>query len=331
MAGKPNAAFVRAVDKAGKYGDGQLGLMLLVHPGGRKQFVQRVTIRGRRCDLGLGSYPMATLARDRDQTSGESLPSDKGCDPRAKGGDTPTFAEAAKEVIKLHAASRTERGTSAGQWSSSLRTYAISSLGENNVDSISTADVMAALEPIWNTKRVTAQRVRQRISTIMKWTIAKGHRHDNPAGDAVVAALPKNGDQKIHHPAIPHADVREALSCHVRHARPLGIRSRGERTEGASVGRGEERTVPPDLRLRTVYLVELVCGTDRSVVLAEEGLRGRLDDVASKAIESARVSVPGRVSPTEPIRVKRIQYDLDERTDLPVPEAYRAAPSRDSG
>ena len=84
MAGKPNAAFVRAVDKAGKYGDGQLGSMLLVHPGGRKQFVQRVTIRGRRCDLGLGSYPMATLARDRDQTSGESLPSDKGCDPRAR-------------------------------------------------------------------------------------------------------------------------------------------------------------------------------------------------------------------------------------------------------
>ena len=41
---------------------------------------------------------------------------------------------------------------------------------------------------------------------------------------------------------------------------------------------GEARMVPPDLRLRTVYLVELVCPPDRSVVIAEEGLRGRLED-----------------------------------------------------
>ena len=94
---------------------------------------------------------------------------------------------------------------------------------------------------------------------------------------------------------------------------------------------GEERTVPPDLRLRTVYLVELVSAADRSVVLVEEGLRGRLDDVASNAVANARVSGRWRVGPTEPILVKRIEYDLDERTKLPVPAAYRAAPSRDSG
>ena len=91
---------------------------------------------------------------------------------------------------------------------------------------------------------------------------------------------------------------------------------------------GEERTVPPDLRLRTVYLVELVCPPDRSVVIAEEGLRGRLEDVASNAVANARVSERWRVRPTEPIRVRRIEYDLDERTDLPVPAAFRAIPSR---
>ena len=53
---------------------------------------------------------------------------------------------------------------------------------------------------------------------------------------------------------------------------------------------GAERTIPPDLRLRTLYTVELVCAPGRSVVLVEEGLRGRLADVASKAVESARVS-----------------------------------------
>ncbi len=93
---------------------------------------------------------------------------------------------------------------------------------------------------------------------------------------------------------------------------------------------GEERTVPPDLRLRTVYLVELVCPPDRSVVLAEEGFRGRIEDMASNAVANARTSDRWRVGPTEPIRVKRIEYDLDERTHVPVPAAWRAAPSRDS-
>ena len=94
---------------------------------------------------------------------------------------------------------------------------------------------------------------------------------------------------------------------------------------------GEEWTVPPDLRLRTVYLVELECPPDRSVVLVEEGLRSRLDDVASNAVANARVSRRWRVGATEPILVKRIEYDLDERTKFPVPAAYRAVPSGNTG
>ena len=90
---------------------------------------------------------------------------------------------------------------------------------------------------------------------------------------------------------------------------------------------GEERMVPPSLRLRTVYLVELLCPPDRSVVIAQEGLRGRLEDTAANAVESARISDRWRVGPTEPIFVKRIEYDLDERTHVPVPAAWRAPPS----
>ena len=52
---------------------------------------------------------------------------------------------------------------------------------------------------------------------------------------------------------------------------------------------------------------------------------------ASKAVESARVSDRWRVAPGEPIFVKRIRYDLDEWSDLPVPEGYRVDPFRDSG
>ena len=59
---------------------------------------------------------------------------------------------------------------------------------------------------------------------------------------------------------------------------------------------GEQRMVPPDLRLRTVYLIELVCPPDRSVVVAQEGLRGRLEDIASNAVANARVAGVAQVA-----------------------------------
>ena len=68
-----------------------------------------------------------------------------------------------------------------------------------------------ALRPIWNTKRVTARRVRQRIAAMMKWAIAKGYPADNPADEQVLQALPKNGDKREYLPALPHDRVGGAL------------------------------------------------------------------------------------------------------------------------
>ena len=79
------------------------------------------------------------------------------------------------------------------------------------MDRISTADVMEVLLPIWSTKRETARRVRQRIGAVMKWAVAQGYREDNPAGDAISAALPKNSVRRRHQRALPHAQVAEAL------------------------------------------------------------------------------------------------------------------------
>ena len=46
----------------------------------------------------------------------------------------------------------------------------------------------------------------------MKWAIAKGHRGDNPAGEAIGAALPKTGAKREHFRALPHDRVSDALA-----------------------------------------------------------------------------------------------------------------------
>ena len=62
-----SAAFVQSVQEPGKYHDGGgLGLIFRVDGTGRRFWVQRVTIRGRRRELGLGGYPLVKLADARE-------------------------------------------------------------------------------------------------------------------------------------------------------------------------------------------------------------------------------------------------------------------------
>ena len=204
------AAFVRTVDRAGKYGD-QHGLILRVLPTGSKQWISRGTVRGRRVDLGLGGYPYTSLAEARQTAFEHRKLARAGGDPRALTHSVPTFAEAAEKVISIHRASWRPGSKSEAQWRASLRDYAVPKLGSKRVDQISTADVMAVLLPIWTTKAETARRVRQRVSAVMKWAIAQGYRPDNPAGEALGAALPKNTGHRLHFKALPHAQVAAAL------------------------------------------------------------------------------------------------------------------------
>lgn len=58
------AQFVRSVKTAGKYFDGN-GLFLRVQPNRSKQCVQRIVVRGKRSEIGLGSPALVSLAEAR--------------------------------------------------------------------------------------------------------------------------------------------------------------------------------------------------------------------------------------------------------------------------
>ena len=211
-----SAAFVKTVRTPGRFGDGRggHGLSLLVKSTttGRlsKSWSQRLRVDGQPVNMGLGSFPVVSLAEARAAALSNRRAVAKGLDPRNLAAGVPTFSEAAGKVIDLNAPNW-RNPKSAAQWRASLRDYA-GSLSGRKVDTITSGDVLAVLMPIWNDKRETARRVRQRISAIMKWAIASGFRPDNPAGDAIAAALPKNGGARKHQAALPHADVGAALA-----------------------------------------------------------------------------------------------------------------------
>ena len=171
------------------------------------------SVRGRRRDIGLGGYPLVSLAEARAAAFDNRKLARAGGDPLAlrRQPDIPIFEEAARTVIEIHKPTWRNGGKSAGQWESSLRKYAFPRLAAKGVDTITTADVMAVLLPIWTEKGVTARRIRQRISAVMKWAVAQGYRADNPAGDAIAAALPRVGDMRRHFRAVHHTKAGDAI------------------------------------------------------------------------------------------------------------------------
>ena len=210
-----SAAFVRTVTRPGRYGDGRggHGLSLLVKPTvtGRvsRTWAQRLKINGRAFNMGMGAYPIVTLAEARVTALENRRAVTQGRDPR--GGGIPTFEQATETVIALYAKNWKGNGSSEKGWRQTLRDFAYPGLGRKRVNEINTGDVLACLVPIWNEKRVTASRVRHRIGAVMKWAVAKGYREDNPAGDAIAAALPRNGARQKHHRALHHSEVAAAL------------------------------------------------------------------------------------------------------------------------
>ncbi|SHK54941.1 Integrase [Shimia gijangensis] len=205
------AQFVRNVKEPGKYFDGQ-GLFLRVEKNGSRFWVQRITIRGKRCELGLGSPTLVTLAEAREVALVNRKLARAGGDPLAAKKQAQavlTFEEAARKVHELHKPTW-RNAKHAAQFISTMETYAFPYMGNLKVADVTTADVLRVLTPIWTQKPETARRVRQRIGTIMKWAVAQGWRQDNPA-EAIAQALPKQDKTQKHRKALPYSEVANCI------------------------------------------------------------------------------------------------------------------------
>lgn len=161
-----------------------------------------------------------TLADAREMAVANLLAIKQGKDPLAekhqaseenKRASTPTFAEAAKQVIELRRPTWSN-GKYAAQWESTLATYAYPVIGSLQVEDIGSGDVLSVLTPIWTEKPETARRLRQRIETVLDWAVAQGWRSDNPAGRAVTRALPKHSRVKNHYEALHYSQVPAAMA-----------------------------------------------------------------------------------------------------------------------
>ncbi|MDE2925521.1 MAG: integrase arm-type DNA-binding domain-containing protein [Acidobacteriota bacterium] len=204
-------AFVRNVSQSGRYCDGH-GLYLYVRPTGSRGWIQRLTIRGRRTELGLGGFPLVSLTEAREKAFANRKLARDGGDPRAanrRAESMPSFADAAGAVWKqLRPGWRSPRHARLWLWS--LERYVLPHIGKIPIAQVTSADVIGILAPIWHEKAATARKLRQRIRAVLEWAVAMDLRPDNPC-DRIGPVLGTQGNAVRHMRALPHGEVASAL------------------------------------------------------------------------------------------------------------------------
>ena len=214
------AKFIEAVKEPGRYGDGHggNGLSLLVKNssrGGSKSWCQRLPANtvGKR-EIGLGRYPEISLSEARDLArrnftrglDGETVVSNAVAVSRI-----PTFADAIDPAMEAKLQSgRWTNARSAQIFQSTLKLYAVPTIGHKSVADITSADVLAVVAPISVATPEQGKRTKESISTVMKWAVLQGYRSDNPVNNSLAGMLPKRAVQQ-HFKALPYADVAGAI------------------------------------------------------------------------------------------------------------------------
>ena len=204
-------AFVRSAPP-GHHIDGN-GLYLYVQPTGARSWIQRLVIRGRRSELGLGSVALVSLAEAREKAVANRKLAREGGDPLAdkrRLRSIPTFAEATAAVIEQKQGGW-KNAEQIRAWRNSLQRYAFPRIGTRPVSEVTSADVLAILSPIWHAKPVIARAVRQRLHAVLEWAIAMNLRSDNPA-DRVRPVLGPQRNIVEHMRALPHRQVAAAVA-----------------------------------------------------------------------------------------------------------------------
>ena len=213
------AAFVRTVkpdSRTRTYGDGRggFGLTLVVQANGFKRWYQRIRIKGRPTNIGLGGYPLVTLAEARMLALENARIAHAGDDPRkTRQHDIPTVADTMESVIKRDSPTWRDADRTTREWRNGLNRHA-APIMPLRVDAVTSADCISVLREMWHTKRETAVKIKHRLSAIFKLAIAEGYRTDNPL-DAASAALPnRRGDaqRSRRQAALPHQQVANALA-----------------------------------------------------------------------------------------------------------------------
>jgi integrase len=212
MLHKLSATAIKAA-KPGKYNDG-LGLWLVKRANGGGQWVLRLTIFGRRREMGLGSMAYVSLKQARDLAAKWRAVARDGKDPVFERhaernnllASSTTLRVMAEEAFEARKAELKGDGK-AGRWFSPLATHVLPKLGNRPVSQIHQSDIRDCLAPICHEKADAAKKAMNRLGIVLRYAVAKGHEVDLQATAKARELLGKSRSVPGNIASLPWKDV----------------------------------------------------------------------------------------------------------------------------
>jgi integrase len=207
-----SAGFLKTAP-VGKHCDGA-GLWLVKRDTGGAQWVLRVTIHGRRREMGLGGYPSLGLAEARKlaqrwrdvAAAGRDPVKEREAEERAARREDISLAILTADAFEARKAELKGDGT-AGRWLSPLTLHVLPKLGKVPVTDLDQRDIRDVLKPLWHEKADTARKALNRLSIVLKHAAALGLDVDLQATEKAKALLGKSRHVPKNIPAMAWADV----------------------------------------------------------------------------------------------------------------------------
>lgn len=207
-----SSAFVRKAP-VGKHCDGA-GLWFVKREDGGAQWFLRVTVHGRRREMGLGGFPEVSLAQARETAGRWRVVAKAGRDPvkerereaREAARADHTLKAVALEAFEARKAELKGDGK-AGRWFSPLELHVLPKLGSVPVEDLDQRDIKDALAPIWHSKAETARKAVNRLAIVLRHAAAMGLDVDLQATEKAKALLGKSRHQARNIPAMRWGEV----------------------------------------------------------------------------------------------------------------------------
>ncbi|WP_171180685.1 site-specific integrase [Ruegeria sp. HKCCD8929] len=211
---KLSAATLRATG-SGKIADGG-GLWFHKREDGGAQWFLRVTVHGRRREMGLGRFPDVSLREARLEADKWRAVVRQGLDPikererikREEASKLHMLKDVALDAFESRKAELKGDGK-AGRWYSPLELHVLPKLGKVPIADIDQKDIRDTLTPIWHEKADTARKAMNRLSIVFRQAAALGLDVDLQATDKARALLGKQRHKPKNIPAMPWQHVPE--------------------------------------------------------------------------------------------------------------------------
>lgn len=197
---------MRELTEPGRYGDGR-GLYLGVRGPNARSWILRVTVRGRRRGIGLGSAEDVKLEEARKKAAEMRRIARAGGDPLAERQkerrERIIFEQAARRVWAEQIEGHGRSATHVTQWINTLRDFAFPIIGNRSVDVFERKDIYRVLTSIWTEKAPTTRRVLQRLRNLLDWARTFGFREGIKPIEGVAKGLPRQRNKTKHLDALP--------------------------------------------------------------------------------------------------------------------------------